>query len=503
MPELPPSATTMSASQDPRAGDPQRIGTDPTDHRRTAVSGVVWASLGIAASQILRLGGNVVLAHQLFESAFGVMALVNVFWTGMQLFSDLGVWRSVTQHPRGNEPQFLNTAWTVQALRGVALWVVCCILAWPYASYYDEPMLAPYILVSGLTAVFDGLRSPSLMVLRRQVSVGSITVMNVGAQLVSIVTMITWAAISPTVWALVAGLVAGGGFSMIFSHTWMRLYRPRFQLDRETLRELLKIGKWVFLSTALSFLAAQGDRLLLGKLVDKDEFGLFCIALGLCGIVTMLAHELLQNVVFPLISREQKDAERVAEKFLRARGMMLGTCSGSCAAIVLGSPLFFGFLYDDRYIDSGWQAQWICLSLWFQVMAMGLELVPFALGNARVSFLGGCVRMTGIPLAYIGFQMRGIPGFVIGFAISNLLALLALTACFPRKKAAVLGQSLSYSLGAGAYVALALLVAAYVETRWSWRAGAASRALLAAIPLAWSGWYALQQLLRRRASANS
>jgi O-antigen/teichoic acid export membrane protein len=480
-----------------------RVGQDPVDHGRAAISGAIWAAIGIGVSQLLRLAGSVVLAYLLFESAFGVMAMVNVFWTGMHMFSDLGVWRSVAQHERGNDPGYLNTAWTIQIIRGVALWFLCAILVWPYAAFYDEPLLVPYILVAGVTTIFDGFKSPSLMVLRRQVSLAAITKMTIGAQLASFATMITWAAISPSVWALVAGLVVSGAYPLLASHTWLRLYRPRLQWDRDAARELMRVGRWVFLSSALTFVTAQGDRLLLGKLVDQGELGLYSIALGLCSVVTLLANELLHNVVFPLLSRDQRDVGRVAEKFLRARGLLLRACSGTCVAIAIGAPLFFDVVYDERYADSGWQARWICLSLWFEIMAMGLELVPFALGNAWVSFVGGCVRLLGLPMAYYGFQWYSIPGLIAGFASANLLAKIVLASLFPRQRLAVLAQGLGYTCAGGAYLAVALLAVDAVHDAWGMAANVVATVLLAGVPLAWSGLHAGRSLMRGRRAARS
>jgi len=52
---------------------------DAADTRKRALQGSVWTLFGYGGAQVLRLGSNLVLAHLLFPSAFGVMALVTVF----------------------------------------------------------------------------------------------------------------------------------------------------------------------------------------------------------------------------------------------------------------------------------------------------------------------------------------------------------------------------------------------------------------------------------------
>ena len=44
--------------------------------------------------------------------------------------------------------------------------------------------------------------------------------------------------------------------------------------DPEARKSLLRFGRWIFLSTALSFVAMQIDRLTLGRLIDPAALGI-------------------------------------------------------------------------------------------------------------------------------------------------------------------------------------------------------------------------------------
>src|SRR5690606_37481258 len=101
--------------------------------RRLALRGAVWTTLGEVVGQALRLVGNVVLAWLLGRAAFGVMTYVNIAKRGLEMFSDLGLAPNIIQSKRGLDPRFLNTAWTIQVLRGLVLWVVSCLIALPMA----------------------------------------------------------------------------------------------------------------------------------------------------------------------------------------------------------------------------------------------------------------------------------------------------------------------------------------------------------------------------------
>ena len=94
---------------------------------------------GFGFSQVLRLASNLVLTRLLFPEAFGVMAMVSVFLMGLAMFSDVGVGPAIMQSKRGDDRDFLDTAWTIQIIRGVSLWLVACALTWPMAIYFASP----------------------------------------------------------------------------------------------------------------------------------------------------------------------------------------------------------------------------------------------------------------------------------------------------------------------------------------------------------------------------
>ena len=83
-----------------------------------------WVAIGQVSSALIRLGANILLTRLLLREAFGLMAIVYVLMTGFLLFSDIGLGPNVTQSKRGEDPDFLNTAWVLQILRGGLIWLI-------------------------------------------------------------------------------------------------------------------------------------------------------------------------------------------------------------------------------------------------------------------------------------------------------------------------------------------------------------------------------------------
>src|SRR5208337_5636926 len=119
----------------------------------------------------LRFAGSIILTRLFVPELFGLMTLLTTIIVGLNLFSHIGFEDNVIQNPRGDDETFINTTWTVQVLRGVGLWLVMAIVAWPVARFYD-PRLLWLLPVVGFGSVISGFSSPSLLSLSRHLGVG-------------------------------------------------------------------------------------------------------------------------------------------------------------------------------------------------------------------------------------------------------------------------------------------------------------------------------------------
>lgn len=423
--------------------------------------------MGYGASQVLRLVGNVVLARLLFPEAFGMMALVLVVMQGLNMLSDVGIERSIVQNRRGDEVVFLNTAWTIQIMRGFVLWIFTCLLAWPMARLYGEPQLVPLLIVTGFGALLSGFTSTSLITLKRRVAIGPLTRLELLAQSVSLVVVVCWAMIHPTIWALVAASLVAAGFKLIASHTAYRQHLCRIAWDRESARELIRFGKWIFLATAVMFLAGKSDRLILGKMLSLTELGIYSIALIFASISLKVAMRLMSTVLFPILCRQQDNVARLVAMCLDARRLVLWIGAGGCAVIAILAPVFFDVFYDPRYAQAGQLAQWLTLLIWASLLEMGLGAVPLALGRSKVLFVGNVIRLSGVALALLGYRFAGLPGFIVGMAIGPALAHTYYVLELPDRRAAAMAQSIQFSIGLAIFVAAALLSLRYTATHAS------------------------------------
>lgn len=386
------------------------------------LKGSSWTIAGSGASQLMRLAKSLILTRLLFPEAFGVMSLVWVVIFGLEMLSDVGIGSAIIRDKRGDDPDFLNTAWTLQALRGALLSVLACLVAPSMADFYGQAELALLIPVAGLTALVAGFNSTALHTCRRHLQFARLTLLEVGNELVGFAVVLAWALLSPTVWALVGGALITQLFTTAASHLYLPGIRHAFRWQRSAVAVLVGFGKWIFFGSAFGFLSAQGDRLLLGRFMDLTRFGTYSIAAMLADAVHALVIKINHGVLFPAYgSVAQQDAARLRAVLGRARlGIDLALVV-PIAVLMMLAPRVVELLYDARYHEAGWMLRLLCVRILMSSVLSNSEACLVALGLPQYSFLQRATRAAWIFLAIpLGWSLGGLAGAVWAVALAEL-----------------------------------------------------------------------------------
>lgn len=406
--------------------------------------GSLWVVFGRLSQAALALASSVVLSRMLFPGAFGLMGLVSVFLLGISLFSDMGTVPAIVRSSRGEDPDFLATAWTLQVIRGLALASLCWLLAAPYARIYDEPELRRLLPLAGLTAIVHGLYSVNAALADRRLAQGRKVAMAVVSQAASILGMVLWARADPTANALIFGGMVAAVVATALSHLILPGPRLRVRVDRDSMRELLHFGRWIFLSTAMTFVGMQGDRLFLGYALSLDALGLYFVASRVPEVFNDLHGSVATSVVFPAwVEVGRTNATELPEKLRRSRAMLDGLGGSGLALVVTGLPALFRLLYDSRYQSAAPLAQLLCLPCLILMLRSTATSAVLALGDSRALSRANFVLLIArLPLCVAGFAVAGVTGIVIGSAVGTYASMLPMYSSLRERDCSVIGADL-------------------------------------------------------------
>lgn len=389
--------------------------------RARAMRSSVLTVGGFGASQIIRLASNLILTRLLFPEAFGMMALVMVFIQGLFQFSDVGIGPAIMRSTRGDDPPFLNTAWTIQAGRGVLLWLAACVLAYPMALIYGEAQLMQLLPVAAFTLVIQGFNPTRLMLANRHLQLGRVTVIDIFTQLSGIVSAVVLAYLTQSVWALVFSSIISSLVQLVLFWVFLEGHRDRFQWERPAAHELINFGKWIFLSTVAGFLFNQSDKMLLGKYLPLDQFGVYNIGFFLASFPLLLGISVTHKLLIPLY-RERPPRES-AQNFKALRKMRFVVSAGLLVGIsvlaFVGVPLV-DLMYDARYQSAGAIVVIIACMQVPQIIVLTYDQAALAAGDSKRFFVLAVSRAV-IMLAalFVALELFGLVGalFSIGIAM--------------------------------------------------------------------------------------
>lgn len=376
--------------------------------------------LNFGSSNFLRLLSNLILTRLLFPEAFGLMALVQVFTTGLKMFSDTGLKTSIIRSDRGDDPDFLNTAWTLQILRGALLWLGTCALAWPAAQLYGAPMLAQLLPVAGLNMLINGFAPTKVATANRNMTLGRVTLIDMGTQVIGIAFMVFMAWWLQSVWALVIGGLINTFVTVILQHLTLPGIRNRLMFEREAFNELFSFGKFVFLSTAVTFLINQGDKAILGGYVSLAEMGIYNVGYFLGALPFLLSRAINSNVVFPLYRvAPLAEGSKNREKVFKARRTVSALCLLGAGFMGYIGIYLVDLLYDDRYSLAGPIVVLLSFALVPQIVITSYGALLLAAGDAknffRINLYSAIVQTI---LMFVGVIYLGIFGVLLAQALA-------------------------------------------------------------------------------------
>lgn len=388
-----------------------------------AMRGSVITVAAYGTAQVLRLASNLILTRLLYPEAFGVMALVSVFMVGLAMFSDVGIGVAIQQSKRGDDPDFLNTAWTIHVVRGGLLWLGTCVIAVPVSHLYGAPQLLYLLPAAGFAMVISGFNPTRIETANRHLALGRVTVLELVSQIAGIVTMVGVALATASVWALVAGGLASAVVKLIVMHRYLPGPVNRFHWDPAAVRELVHFGKWIFLSTAFGFLLSQGDRAILGVYLPLDQLGIYNVGYFLATFPMMLGMAVTGRILIPIYRDAPPSAS--AANFARLRRMRFALSASILA--LLGAMAIFGqpiaaLLYDARYAAAGAIVVAVACLQMPSVIGMTYDQSALAAGDSRNYFyLIGAKALVQTAAFVIGVEIGGLPVALLAQGIGNAL----------------------------------------------------------------------------------
>jgi O-antigen/teichoic acid export membrane protein len=284
------------------------------------VRGAGWVFASRVVSRGLGMVKIVVLARLLSPEDFGLFGIVMLAIATLEGLTQTG-FNTALIHRKENTRDYLDTAWTIQVIRGLALAAALFAAAPAVAWFFAEPRAARLLRVMCASVVLGGCVNVGIVYFRKELEFHKQVFYTTSVAVLSLAVGVALAFRLRSVWALVWAGLAAAGFRCVLSYL-VHPYRPRLRLEGKALGELISFGKWVFAYSIVIFLVRHGDDAFVGKLLGAAALGVYQVAYRLSGFLTVEVTELCNAVLMPAYAKLQDEAERLKAAFLRSFGLV-------------------------------------------------------------------------------------------------------------------------------------------------------------------------------------
>jgi O-antigen/teichoic acid export membrane protein len=342
---------------------------------------------------------------------------------GAAMLTDMGIGASIVQKDHGDSATFLNTAWTVQILRSLLIFVGICALAIPLAKLYSEPLIAAMLPVVGFSGIISGFNSTKLYTAQRNLEAARVTQIEIGTYALGLLCTILLAWLLQSVWALVWGSVITSFLKMSSSHIFLHGIRNKFEWNRDALDQLIVFGRWIMLNSFLTFLSAEGSRLLLGALLDMRQLALYTLASTMSLMLWQAILQLAWRVFFPAYSEVYRGNPKNLMSVLFKSRLAIILPSWLLAVIfVFFGDLIMETLYDARYHGSGAMLELLAAGTLVSCVWGSYVGILLAVGKVATSTMLIAIQIVcQIAAMLFGYHYWGGAGIVLGVAAANWL----------------------------------------------------------------------------------
>ena len=407
--------------------------TAPTSLRRKVLGAAGWTVGQTGVQYIMRLCSNLIMTRLLMPEAFGLLGFAATVISALSLFTDIGITQSIVREKDGEEPHFLRVAWTAKVLRSLVISAAVVLVAGliaifapifaPADTVYADDRLPLLVALTAVATLMQGLESSNKELAVRRMAYRRFSTIIILAHAMSIITMISFALISPTVWALLAGMLSFNVYLTTLSHVAFPQPRMRFEWDQEIAQRLWDFGKWIILSSTFAFVQQSGDKLLLGALLTASVFGLYVIAQVWTSLVRSVVTMLCESVGFPAVSEVVRDRpEAFPTVYRRFQNGIDAICIVGFLGLFLGAKILLMLLYTSKYYGA---AHYISL-LSISILTARFESYTFllaSLGNSRATTITSATRAISLcVLLPLASWVGGVDAVVLVVAIIPVLS---------------------------------------------------------------------------------
>lgn len=372
------------------------------------VAAAKWSLITEILAKLITPITNIILAHILAPTAFGILATIMMVISFAEMLADAGFQKFLVQYEFESEEakqKSVSVAFISNIVLAIVLWIAIIVWRDDLASLVGNEGLGIPLAVMGAMLPLSAFSSIQMAMYRRNFNFKFLLSIRMITIITPLLVSIPMALAGFDYWSLIAGLLAAHLFTAIAlcvrQEKLISIY-----FSGSVFRNMFSFSAWSLAEAFSIWLTAWVDTFIISHFLNAYYLGVYKMPTAIVTTVMAIATSSMAPVLFSALSRHQHNQEEFEKTFLTFQRYM---------ALFL-VPLGVGmFVYQDFIVQVLLGPQWKLAGIVLGSWALSSSLVTAisyliseafrAKGMPNISFLAQMLHLIVlIPVIYICVQ---------------------------------------------------------------------------------------------------
>ena len=372
------------------------------------VAAAKWSLITEVLAKLITPVTNIILAHILAPTAFGILATIMMVISFAEMLADAGFQKFLVQYEFENEEEkqkSVSVAFISNIVLAIVLWLVIIIGRDELAILVGNEGLGVPLAVMGAMLPLSAFSSIQMAMYRRNFNFKFLLSIRMITIITPLFVSIPMALVGFDYWSLIAGLLAAHVFTAIAlcvrQEKLISIY-----FSGSVFRNMFSFSAWSLAEAFSIWLTAWVDTFIISHFLNAYYLGVYKMPTAIVTTVMAIATSSMAPVLFSALSRHQHNKVEFERTFLTFQRYL------ALFLVPLGVGLF---VYQDFIVQILLGPQWKLAGIVLGSWALSSSLVTAisyliseafrAKGMPNISFLAQMAHLVVlIPVIYVCVQ---------------------------------------------------------------------------------------------------
>ena len=350
--------------------------------KQKTVTGVIWKFFERVGTELVTFIVSLVLARILSPSDYGVIAIVSVLISLLNVFVTSGYGTSLIQKKNADDNDF-NTIFTFSGILSIFLYLILFFSAPYIAKFYEKPILTVLIRVMGLRLPISAYNAIQYAYVAKRMEFKKFFYATLSGTIVSAIIGISMAVLGFGVWALACQYISLTLVNTIVLKLivpWK--YKPYY--SHKLAVPLIKYGSNVLLATLMDTLYLEVRSLIIGKKYDTAALAYYNRGEQFPKLIALNMATTIDGTLMPAFCKIQDNIDTLRNAFRRSIQVSTTVVAPLMIGMaVVAKPMIIAVL-TEKWVEAVPYIQIYCVSYMFNPLQSASNQIIKAVGKSRL-----------------------------------------------------------------------------------------------------------------------